>query len=211
MTNRPLIATHLLDVFTDQQLESVEKILSFLPDSESGEIFHGYTNGFTEKDIVYKLVLNKLLQPVIEQALGQKIHVACGMHLKELVPWKVHTDYIHPFDNGRIPDIAILIPLKTQPSDQLTHTVVFNQISYDGNYDKTPIDSNAKNIYNEHCSHHATDEDLACLSVRGIYPWLPRSLICWDRALIHCSDNFLKNNIIEKQALVLFAVKEQNG
>ena len=41
-----------------------------------------------------------------------------------------------------------------------------------------------------------------------IYEWEIGDMLVWDRSLIHSSDNFLINGIIEKTAIPLFASYE---
>ena len=201
-------AAQVLDVFSTADIDSIIKILSKLKNTpNSGNTFRAYTNGFTENDVIYKLI-DKIIGNKLENIISQKIHIACGMHLKELVPWEIHTDFHHPFDGDRIPDIAILVPLRVASrTGEQTHTVVFNEdcctnfIDFKSINDK--LDINANSIYNEYCSH-IDSEDLEYVTLNGAYPWIPGSIIYWDRKLLHCSDNFLKNEITEKQALVLF-------
>ena len=132
------------------------------------------------------------------------------MHLKEVVPWQIHTDYKRTYDSDYQdpPGLAVLIPLKVvAPESQTTHTIVFNECCETDFPDYVAhnphLEVHAGNIHQEHCSHIAP-ENLKYVSLHGAYPWKPGSLIFWDRKLLHSSDNFLKNSITEKQALVLF-------
>jgi hypothetical protein len=45
---------------------------------------------------------------------------------------------------------------------------------------------------------------LEYVSLYDAYKWYLGSVIYWDRKMLHCSDNFLKNGLAEKNALVLF-------
>jgi len=86
--------------------------------------------------------------------------------------------------------------------------VIFNeesQVDFDNGYINTheTLEKNARYLYNDLCSH-CDEHKLGYVSVRNIYKWHPGSVIYWDRKLLHCSDNFLRNNIKTKIGLVIF-------
>ena len=64
-----------------------------------------------------------------------------------------------------------------------------------------------KKIYEKYLSHQPY-EDLTDLVIDTIYEWEIGDMLVWDRSLIHSSDNFLINGIIEKTAIPLFASYE---
>ena len=193
-------AGQILDVFSIEEIKKIFSVLSKLPDVENlGEFKAGYTNGFQPGDLVYPFIKKTVLER-LEKVLGISINLTHGMLLKESKPWPIHTDY----DKGdNHPSIAIVIPLNTE--ELLTHTVVFNQESTDGNYFLTnkKLENNASDLYNNLCSHEPVDK-LEKLSLLGAYKWIPGSVIYWDRKLLHCSDNFLANDVKIKYGLVLF-------
>ena len=204
-----LRACQLLDVFTNDEVNLILQIIERLPDNVNSGDFYAYTNGFTPADLIYQMLDKKFFKK-IEDKLGQPLNVRCGMHLKEVKPWIIHTDYHRPFDDNyeQAPGLAALIPLKVVgPADQKTHTIVFNescQTNFAEHVEKNgKLLDNAASIHQEHCSHVPSD-DLDYVSLNGAYAWRPGSVLIWDRSLLHCSDNFLKNSITEKQALVLF-------
>jgi hypothetical protein len=205
----PLDAGQILNVFELDEINLILTVLEKLPDSKNRGPFQAYTNGFTPPDVVYQ-ILNKNIFKKIENVLDRNLTVNCGVYLKEFNPWDIHTDFVHKFDQGTEPDLAVLIPLKiiskaTIPT--MTHTIIFNEtcktnfIDYCNTQNK--LSNHARNIHDTHCSHCDIDT-LEYVSLHGAYAWEPGSLIYWDRRLLHCSDNFLKNNIEMKQALVLF-------
>lgn len=203
-----LEAGQLDNVFSPDEIVQLQTILAKLKDSPNSGGFKAYTNGFTENDIIYKII-DKMIVDKIEKRLQQPIKVKCGMHLKELKPWGIHTDYQHTFDKNSQSHMAFLIPLKLERRTEtgMTHTVVFNescQTSFDlFKSSNKKVSNNATSIFEKHCSH-CPAEDLEYVTVKGVYAWQPGSVIYWDRELLHCSDNFLANSVIEKQALVLF-------
>ena len=54
---------------------------------------------------------------------------------------------------------------------------------------------------------HQPYEDCKSLEIDKVISWDIGSLIYWDRTRIHCSDNFLKNNVISKTFVALFTSK----
>jgi len=142
------------------------------------------------------------LRSIQSAKLGRDLQLTHGMDLKEQQPWGIHTDYVK---EDLVPDLAILIPLNTEPLP--THTVMFDQICCDSfeSYLAThaPIDHNAVDLHDGLMSHE-TVEQLSHVSLQGAYAWVPGSVIYWDRRLLHASDNFISSGLMQKQALVLF-------
>jgi hypothetical protein len=72
-----------------------------------------------------------------------------------------------------------------------------------------PLDKNILSII-DHCS----SKKLEKVSLFSSYKWEQGALIAWHRTLLHTSDNFIKNGMKCKRALVLFLnqdTKENNG
>ena len=63
-----------------------------------------------------------------------------------------------------------------------------------------------KDDYKKHMSHQPY-EDCQGLEIDKVIPWDIGSLISWDRSRIHCSDNFIKNNVISKTCIAVFTSK----
>lgn len=191
----------LMNVFNLEEIQSMLVALAKLKDNPHTGKFKVYTNGFQEKDLIYPFIKKTVLNR-IETLLDRQIHLLHGMLLKETTPWDIHTDYVKGDAN---PDMAILIPLNSTPVN--THTVIFNESCTDTF--ETYIANNKKLVNNASYLHdtimsHETLDKLEYVSLLGAFRWIPGSVIYWDRKLLHASDNFLKNNIMEKQALVLF-------
>jgi len=199
-------AGQLLNVFRPDEIQSAVDALAKLNDAPNlGEQFKAYTNGFQPTDLIYPYIKHKILSR-LETLLDRPIRLVHGMLLKEKTPWGIHTDYVKGDAN---PDMGILIPLNSLPVN--THTVIFNEFCT--NTFDIYMSSNKKTIYNAVNMHdtllsHETTERLEYVSLLGAFQWLPGSVIYWDRKLLHASDNFLKNNVAEKTALVLFTNSE---
>jgi len=199
-------AGQLLDVFQAEEIQLVLAALTKLKDAPNSEgQFKAYTNGFQPTDLIYPFIKHKILSRV-ETLLDRPINLIHGMLLKEKKPWGIHTDYVKGDLN---PDMGILIPLNELPVD--THTVIFNEFctnTFDTYMsDNKKLINNATDMHNNLLSHETT-ERLEYVSLLGAFKWHPGSVIYWDRKLLHASDNFLKNNVAEKTALVLFTTLE---
>ena len=65
-----------------------------------------------------------------------------------------------------------------------------------------------KEDYDKYLSHQPY-EDCKSLEVDKIIEWEIGSLVFWDRTRIHCSDNFLINNVVSKSLIALFTSKKK--
>ena len=63
-----------------------------------------------------------------------------------------------------------------------------------------------KNDYEKYMTHQPY-EDCRSLEIDKVISWDIGSLIYWDRTRIHCSDNFLRSNVISKTFVALFTSK----
>ena len=63
-----------------------------------------------------------------------------------------------------------------------------------------------RKIYEQYLTHQPYD-DLTDLEVKMIYKWEIGDIFVWDRSLIHSSDNYLANGVINKTLLPLFTSK----
>jgi hypothetical protein len=61
-------------------------------------------------------------------------------------------------------------------------------------------------LYEQYMTHQPY-EDCLGLEFDVALPWEKGSLMIWDRVRIHSSDNFLKNNILNKTCIALFTSK----
>jgi len=195
-------AGQVLNLFEESDIKLLNSILVKLPDAPNQkDSFHAYTNGFQESSFIYPAI-DKLVVSKLEKYFDIKFKKVEGMLLKESIPWGIHTDYNK---KDFCVDLAILIPLNIVPVN--THTVIFNEESTDSfqqfMIQNKPLDVNAEDLHDTLCSHESID-NLKYVSLKGAYPWSPGSMMYWGGKILHASDNFLVNGLIEKQALVLF-------
>jgi hypothetical protein len=153
------------------------------------------TNGLSKTDIT---LLEKLFK---EHLINERIHQA--MALVEIAPWHIHADYNKGDKN---PGKAILIPWQTCDS----HTLVFNEICTESLDSKSDIvnfpkvDNHvSRELYEKYMSH-CQWEDAQKVSIKEIFAWERGRAVTWDRTLLHTSDNFIKNGVDIKIALVIF-------
>ena len=152
------------------------------------------TIGFVyEKSIIKKLIDNKLKRVL------KPFHVHQSMVLNEVSPWAIHTDW-HKGDKN--PYCAVLLPIDFDDKD--THTIVFNEIGYDDDWKSTQEPKNTTWSARElELLSHISESTRDLVTLKKTMKWESRKLIVWDRKLLHCSDNFIKETV-KKTALVLF-------
>lgn len=208
-----MIAQHLINVFTSSDLEKIQKALSHIKDQRNAKYEKIYTNGFTEKDSVYHLIKRWVVDPINVKCMTKIEKITVGMKLISREPFPIHSDFTGKGDAGE--GYAYLIPLSHSPIDgdrpmPQSHTIIFDQSWTASQRMEDYIKSNpqipkknADNIWQDHFDHNPR-EWAQYLSVKLLAPWTPGSVIIWDRKLLHTSDNFIKKNILERTALIIF-------
>ena len=201
----------IADVFSQQEIEHLLDRLSKLPRD------HLYHTAINTEHVLYswfdKKVFNRL-----RNIVDQPMRLLFGGLINEEIPQQLHSDYY--YKNVGEPYKAFLIPIAIENEIKdlnRVHTVVFNESDTfvdnadpirkmwkraEWNKNKTPKENNALEYFDQHLSHLKPD-DLECLTVDTIIPWELGSVIYWDEKKLHCSDNFSKNNIKSKQAIVI--------
>jgi hypothetical protein len=201
---------HLIDVFNFQEIQLIDKILGNIPGQmHSGKLKSIYTNGFRESDFVFSAIKRAVIDPINRRTSYPITRVQLGMKLDTRNPFPIHTDSAGKGDNGK--GYAYLIPLSQKGnSDKSSYTITFHQTweptQEPEDYIKTNPrlpSHNCDDIWDEHLDHNPRHW-AKYFSVQTLAPWIPGSVIVWDRSLFHCSDNFLKKGIFGKTALVLF-------
>ncbi len=185
---------------TEQELSLVDKVSGVIPKQKNDAEKQTLTSGFN-----YSLV-KKIVNEKLENIFGE-FNVRDCMILEETKPWDIHTD----FDKGDTdPYFACLIPLEYDGKD--THTVVFNEEAKNKEeIFKLPDSSNKLDTQTLAMLDHCNDKKLQRVSLLSSYKWKRGSLICWHRTLLHASDNFQKNNLDKKKALVMFLNKDRRN
>jgi hypothetical protein len=198
--------------FTEDELDPVLKYLSNLKTA------YGYGNGLDETHPMYAWFVKKCFNK-IQDTLGKDLILARVTYLNDSNPIWLHSDYFQLNSRGT-PALALLIPISSDGDSTFTnkvHTIIFNEedvfeesqtevtrhwIRNAWDKNKVVKENNAMQYKDQHLSH-LIDSDLECLTVHTIAEWKFGSLIYWNERLLHTSDNFIKNNVKSKQALVL--------
>ena len=185
---------------TEQELSLVDKVSGVIPKQKNNAVKQTLTSGFN-----YSLV-KKIVNEKLKNIFGE-FNVRDCIILEETKPWDIHTD----FDKGDTdPYFACLIPLEYDGKD--THTVIFNEEAKNKEeIFKLPDSSNKLDTQTLAMLDHCNDKKLQRVSLLSSYKWKRGSLICWHRRLLHASDNFQKNNLDKKKALVMFLNKDRRN
>lgn len=133
--------------------------------------------------------------------------------LNAFKPYGIHTDSLddehdagtHSLPTGYKFGWTFLIPL----ADFDTHTIIFNESS-----DKMKVSTRwiekenrmpqciiSDDIHEKYLTHQCKSI-VDYFSIETIFPWKKGTLLAMPRSSFHCSDNFIKKNILEKRAIV---------
>jgi hypothetical protein len=130
-------------------------------------------------------------------------------------PVEIHTDGWQPQeDQTRNMGYAVLVPLRLNPANAQSSTIIFDQRSAgptvtlrvqreDASWNVaehiSPDDSRIENkssagvevdFYEQHLRHTDDPSMLGNFSVSGVYSWSPGCAIVWDRSYFHTSSSF---------------------
>ena len=130
-------------------------------------------------------------------------------------PVEIHTDGWQPQeDQTRNMGYAVLVPLRLNPANAQSSTIIFDQRSAgptvtlrvqreDASWNVaehiSPDDSRIENkssagvevdFYEQHLRHTDEPSMLDNFSVSGVYSWSPGCAIVWDRSYFHTSSSF---------------------
>jgi hypothetical protein len=214
--------------FTEDDLTRVVKYLSNMPIVDE-TLWHQKTTGYHGIHAKHKMYqwFVKTFFSKIQDKLGSNLQLLSATYLDEYTPLTLHSDYYHSYGNEGIPYYAMLIPVSIENNtafDKKVHTVIFNETdtyvddaiqspeqenihhstwrTFEWVKNRCPKENNAVQYKDKHLSH-LEDDDLECLTVQNIFEWRRGSLIYWDERLLHASDNFSKNDIKSKQAVII--------
>lgn len=117
------------------------------------------------------------------------------------VPCQIHSDY--GYDETDVnPSIVILIPFQSD-----SETIVFNQECFthfnDYKVANSPLDINHIDPVRDELTH-IDPINLSYVSIKSREKWEEGKIIVFDRKLLHCSNDFKKYGVNQKQAAVLW-------
>lgn len=152
---------------------------------------------------------NRLLREKLDKHFDPRLKVGAFHILEASYPYKAHTDGIkgqYLIDDDHYGAWTLVIPLETFDS----HTIVFNQHSYDSKMIHPFMEKNPKlnaideDTYQKYLSHEWR-EAMDYFSIETIFPWKKGSCFAMSRYKWHTSDNFYPKGII-KRALIAWTV-----
>ena len=189
----PQKAFTIENFLSEKELMHIDIISNKIPKQMNNDEKQTFTSGFN-----YSLI-KKIVDEKLKNIFGE-FNVKDCMILEETIPWDIHTDFnkgdTHPY-------YACLIPLEYDGKD--THTVVFNEEAKNREeIFQLPESENKLDTQTLAILDHCNDKKLQRVSLLSSYKWKRGSLICWHRKLLHASDNFKKNKLDKKKALVMF-------
>lgn len=199
------------DVFGRTEVEFLLDRLSRLPRE------HLYHTAITPDHILHSWFDKKVFSR-LRELTDEPIRLLFGGLINEEIPQRLHSDYY--YKSVGEPYKAFLIPISIEnqfEGFERVHTITFNELDtfvdsadpvrkmwkrVEWMQNRTPKQNNALEYFDQHLSHLNTD-DLECLTVEQVVPWQMGSVVYWNEKQLHCSDNFVKNGITSKQAIVV--------
>ena len=199
------------DVFSQLEIENLLDRLSKLPRD------HLYYTAINREHLLYSWFNKKVFSRLCD-IVDQPMKMLFGGLIHEDIPQQLHSDYYYKSIGEPYKAFLIPVAIENEIKDlNRVHTIVFNESDMyvdnadpvrkmwkraEWNVSKTPKENNALAYFDQHLSHLKPD-DLECLTVDKVIPWELGGVVYWDEKKLHCSDNFSKNNIKSKQAIVI--------
>jgi len=204
-------------IFTSEEIDTVDQyiqkngnhLIDYGRYSDSGDLGR-HAGKIISNDIHWDYhsfpEVEKILTPKLENLLQKKLIVPNAHILEAKIPYLIHSDIIHK-NQGFQPEYTILIPLDTYDSI----TVCFNEWSEESNdfelFKKNYSGEKKLRMDPRFCAgrlSHLHPKDLMYLTLHDTFAWNKGSVFAMDRRYFHCSDNFPKQGLAQKRAIVLW-------
>ncbi len=217
---------------SDEEFNTIKELCDKIKDwPEVGKTSKYY--GMSYNDSIGKII-RKIFCDKLNDLIGD--HELDFFVFQEAIkPWQIHADI--RWYQDKIPHKTVCIPLDVISDNEQwvdTHTITFKQRDYfrnnpDTNEGSYGNKSNMQRYYDnantenlcegykiskeQHKKHfsHMPYNYLKGLEIDSIKLWEPKSAICWDQNQLHCSDNFLTNNVQTKKSLIFFTNIKPNS
>lgn len=159
--------------------------------------------------------VKQILEPRLREHFGQDLQLDASTHILEAyLPYNIHNDVVTAgFVPNETTDAAwtFIIPV----ADYDSHTVVFHQ-GHD--HIKIPEEWIAKTNPQPHTEEidwelherylsHCNPDFLRYLTIEDLFAWRKGALFAASRRKYHVSDNFPKNGLANKRAIVMWSSK----
>ena len=189
---------------SSDQIKLLKELVDKNPLSEIVEAPVGRYLGVSPEIIKF---LNNSIDKLPNEILFIKILDATtpgGPHADTSLPIPLPVDYV-------IPNFArtFIIPIETTN----TNTLVFNEsipigedtIGYISNtmprLSNNSISKETYEKYLTHCSKNWCEK----LSIDVVFPWIAGDILIFDRNKLHCSDNYITNELSNKKGFVIWS------
>jgi hypothetical protein len=167
-----------------------------------------YTWSFYNKDYA---VIKDIFTEKLKKTTGINLIVNHSHILDSFIPYTIHTDYYQekPVGKNLEPAYTMIIPLDNYNSN----TIVFNQFSEIKSFESyidnknSLIISDSNRIPKETVDQYLThlpENFVNYLSLKEIFHWKKGSAHFCDRRYFHCSDNYNRNNLTGKKAIIFW-------
>ena len=215
-----LASGEITNFISDDELQKVKKVMSSLPKNDTGATYFGSIGeGHQLMSWFEKIFLHK-----IREFFDPQVKLLFGGYCNEIKPFGIHSDYYHKRVGE--PYMAILVPIsvdETLEKMHLSKTIIFNQEDTyvdDKSHDQrrnsrkpkdfltTVLENNSSSMHEEELSH-CDQADLERLTIDKVIPWVYGNAIYWDEKKLHCSNNFHKQGINNKQHIIMHTYKEE--
>lgn len=212
INNPPLVPTRIIDNFLTE--EEADEIVAFMDSRPEETLGKSYYMDNQVESIITNLTINSNLSEKIKLKMhgvfGPDLNIAEMHGLLAVIPYRMHTDGIYGeygIDDLNYGAYTVVIPLETCNS----HTIIFDQY-----YAKTKGIQDWISEFNPPVLNKITEEEiekyftnevpqhLKYLSIETIFPFKKGSLLAASRYKFHCSDNFHKNGVQTKKALIMW-------
>ena len=188
---------------SDGQLSRIRDLVNSYEQNETDIVeapIGRYLGVSSELDIL----LSRLIEKLPNEVLFIKI-------LDATIPGGPHADTYLPPNPVTIPKFArtFIIPFE----DTNTSTVLFNEALPIGedmfhHINNVLVKATSSLITKEIYSKYLTHCSLALcekLSLDVIFPWIAGDMLIFDRTKLHCSDNYVVNNLENKKGFVIWS------
>jgi hypothetical protein len=161
-----------------------------------------------------KHITDKILSQ-LPREVTQNLLVEINFHLQSFYPYDIHCDCGWlKLAEDESPYYLIIIPLesveaKTVVLNQTSHGLHFIDYKNDTNVlsESERISDNDFETYFSHC----WPQEKSYISVNQVFNWAAGDALMLDMRYFHSSDNYRKNNVVEKNCITLMTkIKTEN-
>lgn len=202
--NNGMYETKLIKNFLSQS--QIETLRELVKKNNSTEVVESPIGKYLGVSNEIHYFLNNVIETLPGEVLYAKIldaNIPGGPHADTSLPNPIPPNYKLP-NFGR----TFIIPIDSVN----THTILFNEsvpagedtIHYIDNVLPQLTESISDDIYTRyltHCPKFWRNK----LSIDKIFPWESGDMLIFDRNKLHCSDNYLVNNLNNKKGFVIWS------